>query len=206
MNLTQLRKSQEAIPLFYWGDIFWLKDLLSNSNNIKFSLSQTYRKQRNFNRTYILGGNGIELLTIPVTYEGMFPKIKEVKICYKEDWQKKHLKKLYFAYKNAAFFEYFWEFIEVVYHKPLEFLWEFNFECIKVLAKILQLNDLSLTDTLIPENRFSYRLEETPSIDFPPYFQLFTSQFIPNLSSLDLIFNLGTESKLYLKNISLNNT
>lgn len=205
MNLNQLPKSQEVIPLFYWGDIFWLKYLLNSSNNIKFSLSQTYRKQRNFNRTYILGGNGIELLTIPVTYQGMFPKLKEVKICYKEDWPKKHLKKLYFAYKNAAFFEYFWEFIEVVYHKRLEFLWEFNFECMKVLAKILQLNDFSLTDTLIPENKFSYRLEETPSIDFPPYFQLFTTQFIPNLSSLDLIFNLGTESKLYLKNISLNN-
>jgi hypothetical protein len=60
------------------------------------------------------------------------------------------------------------------------------------------------TNEWLPLANFSYRLEETPDIAFPQYYQLFSQQFISNLSTLDLLMNLGVESEQYLKNISLN--
>ncbi len=197
-------QNEEVIPLFYWGDILWLKYFVEHQKTIQFSLVQTYRKQRNFNRTYILGGNGIDILTIPVTYEGMFPKIHEVKISYKESWQKQHLKKIFYAYKNSAYFEYYWDSIEKVYQNQPKYLWEFNVQCLKVIQKILHLPDFQLTEEFIPKVSFAYRIEETPKLKFSEYFQLFTQNFIPNLSFLDLIMNLGIESEEYLKNIDLN--
>lgn len=204
MEKSQFPQNFEVLPLFYWGDILWLKFFFEHQDTAQFSLVQTYRKQRNFNRTYILGGNGIDILTIPVNYEGMFPKINEVKISYKEDWQKQHLKKIFYAYKNSAYFEYFWDTIEKVYQNPTEYLWEFNFNCLKVIQKILHLPNFQITEEFIPQVSFAYRVEETPKIEFPKYFQLFTQNFIPNLSFLDIIMNLGLESNVYLKNIKLN--
>jgi hypothetical protein len=204
INDKNNKKKNGVMPFFYWGDLVWLKYLIENQDIIKFSLLQTYRKQRNFNRTYLLGGNGIVVLTIPVSYEGMFPKISEIKICYKENWQKNHLKKIYYAYKNSAYFEYYWNSIEEIYKQQPEFLWEFNYLVIHWLKKHFQIQKVECTNEWLPLANFSYRLEETPDIAFPQYYQLFSQQFISNLSSLDLLMNLGVESEQYLKNISLN--
>jgi hypothetical protein len=204
MHSLPFPKNSEVLPCFYWGDVLWLKYLLEHHSTAKISRVQTYRKQRNFNRAYILGGNGIDILTIPVTYEGMFPKVCEVKICYKQNWQKQHLKKIFYAYKNSAYFEHYWQIIEKVYQNTPEYLWEFNFQCIKVIQEIFQLPDFQMTEEYVPKIAFAYRIEETPDILFPEYFQLFTKKFVPNLSFLDLIMNLGIEAKFYLKNIQLN--
>lgn len=199
---NQFSQKATVLPLFYWGDIFWLKYWSKYPDEISFSKVQTYRKQRNFNRTYILGGNGVDKLIIPVSYEGIFPQLKEIKICYKENWQSLHLKKIYYAYKNSAFFEHYWHYIEKVYQFQPEYLWELNYECVKSLALILGWNLPPIIEDYIPEFSFSYRLEEVPPIELPAYFQLFTKNFIPNLSSLDLIFNLGTEVQSYLNRIN----
>ena len=43
-----------------------------------------------------------------------------------------------------------------------------------------------------------------PSEGFPPYYQVFDDRqpFMPNLSIIDLLFNLGPEAKDYLKRIT----
>ncbi len=198
-------KKNGVMPLFYWGDLFWLKYLIDNQSIVVFSLVQTYRKQRNFNRTYIIGGNGLDLLTIPVSYEGMFPELRVVRISYKEDWRKNHLKKIYYAYKNAAYFDFYWQNIEKLYQSKFEYLWEFNFEVFQFLQSLLNLSEIRTTLESIPQTAFSYRIQETPpNIIFPEYFQLFNTKFRANVSSLDLIMNLGPESKNYIKNIYLN--
>lgn len=194
----------EVLPCFYWGDVLWLKYWLECPSTAKLSIVQTYRKQRNFNRAYILGGNGIDILTIPVTYEGMFPKVSEVRISYQQNWQKQHLKKIFYAYKNSAYFEYYWHIIERVYQNTPKYLWEFNYGCAEAIREILQLSDFQITEEYVPKIAFSYRIEETPRVRFPEYFQLFAQKFIPNLSFLDLVMNLGVEAKFYLKNIHLN--
>jgi hypothetical protein len=205
VSKSKVNKKPGVMPIFYWGDVLWLKYFLDYQGIIKFSLKQTYRKQRNFNRTYILGGNGIDILTIPVSYQGMFPKVDEVKICYNEDWQKQHVKKIYYAYKNSAYFEYHWDSLEKIYKQKPTYLWEFNKLVIEWLQFELNLPNFEFTTDYVPEYRFAYRLEETPEINFPVYFQLFTKRFFPNLSTIDIIMNLGMESKTYLKNIYLIN-
>ena len=50
-------------------------------------------------------------------------------------------------------------------------------------------------------NVFSPKAEQSLFSDLPPYPQVFDEKngFFPNISILDLLFNLGPESKQYLK-------
>lgn len=205
MQQQKYNKNCYAVPLFYGGDILGLKYIIENdASRVKFSVVQTYRKQRYFNRCYYLNGNGLDTLIIPVSYEGIFPSLHTVKICYKTPWQYQHLKKIYYAYKNAAFFDFLWDRLEPFYrqYQP-EFLYEWNAEFYKLILGYLGKTYGGLTWDSIPEIHFPYRLEETsPKVVFPTYFQLFSSEFIANLSPLDLLMNLSkADALVYLTQI-----
>lgn len=48
--------------------------------------------------------------------------------------------------------------------------------------------------------RKAFHPKQAQSLDLPPYYQVFNAQFgfQPNLSIIDLLFNLGPEGLLYL--------
>lgn len=200
MQQQKYERNRYTVPLFYGGDILGLKYIIENdASKVQFSAVQTYRKQRYFNRCYYLNGNGLDTLIIPVSHNGVFPELHTVKICYKTPWQHQHLKKIYYAYKNAAFFDFLWDRLEPFYmqNQP-EFLYEWNAEFYKLILNYLGKTYGGLSWDSIPEIRFPYRLEETPhEVNFSRYFQLFSTEFIPNLSPLDLLMNVSKVDALY---------
>ena len=174
-----------------------------------------YGKQSYRNRCDIYGANGLLTLSVPVI-KGARKKIitKDIKIEYVEDWRKVHFKGIESAYRKSPFYEYYIDDIEPIFSKEYKYLLDLNNDILGVLNEILEISpDIEYTEDYIKETvgvddwregihpKKSKRIEDT-SFVADPYTQVFSDKlgFEPNLSVLDLIFNLGPEALLYLEN------
>ena len=168
---------------------------------------ENYLKQSYRNRCYILSANGPQLLTVPV-YLGSFHKtpVKEIRIDYSKRWQQIHLGALSSSYKSSPFFIYYFEIIEKIILSDYEFLLDLNMDLLKAILKMLKIEtrifyttDFKLVGTM--ESDFRYKINPKKESGYCPkkYTQVFTGKkgFIPGLSIVDLVFNMGPESASY---------
>jgi hypothetical protein len=190
-----------------------------NSSSIGIEQFEHYQKQSFRNRTQILSANGILDMVIPVEKKAAKELTKDITISYAEKWQNKHWRAITSAYKNSPFFDFFEEELKYFYENEFEFLCDYNLQQLQVLLKILKLKrEFVFTSAYekVPKNSLDLREIIHPKINFKndervsnilnkTYYQTFESKFpfVPNLSSLDLIFNTGLEAVEYLKNSSL---
>jgi hypothetical protein len=100
---------------------------------------------------------------------------------------------------------YYFESIEKIITKNIDFLIDLNMELNSAMLGMLKLNTLQhYTDSFtVPsesENDFRYSIspKKKSRLVPKPYMQVFGETFVPNLSIIDLIFNLGPEAAEYL--------
>ncbi|MEY3739286.1 MAG: hypothetical protein RL544_2064, partial [Bacteroidota bacterium] len=91
----------------YFGSIDYIKQLV-NANEVLIDIHEPFKKMSNRNRTSIVSALGPLLLTVPLQ-NGRDQKktMKEVEICYQQNWPSKHLKAISSCYKRSPFFEYY---------------------------------------------------------------------------------------------------
>lgn len=184
---------------------FWA---IVNADSVYFEVCDNYQKQSYRNRTEIYGANGKLALTVPVSYTQKNRQLyKDVKIANEEQWQLQHLKSLQSAYSMSPFFEFYIDDLMPLFEEQFDYILDFNLKCFEVLLNSIQLN-LTPKHTKIfekePTGKTDYRnlvKRNFEVISFQPYTQVFTEKhgFIPNLSILDLLFNEGPNTELYLK-------
>ena len=172
-------------------------------------VKQTYR-----NRCNIAGPEGVLSLSVPIIRPDT-PKcaMKDIRISDHGNWRHLHWNTIESAYNNTPFFEYYKDDLRPFYENKYTFLADFNEE---LRCKICELMDISPvvehtasyhTDFLPDEA--DYREVIHPKKDYTevdkdflpkPYYQVFESRhgFLPNLSVIDLLFNMGPESVLVL--------
>lgn len=180
-------------------------------DEVYIEANENYIKQTARNRTQIYSANGILNLSIPIKKNsGKKIAIKNAEISFVENWNKIHWQAIVSAYNSSPFFEFYADDFEPAFNNPPEKLWDFNVILNEILIDLLNIEThLLYTEEYIPPNGdnniIDLRYEEKQTIDFPPYYQVFDDKydFIPNLSIIDLLFNLGPESILYLDNIAL---
>ena len=178
------------------------------TDTVYFEVSDNYQKQSFRNRAEIYGANGKMALTVPVSYTQKNRQLyKDVKIANEDKWQVQHLKSLQSAYRMSPFFEYYIDDIMPLFEKKFTYILDLNLIGLELLSECLQL-DLSSAKTEYfekdPQGKVDYRMLVRRNFvvsDFKPYTQVFTEKhgFIPNLSILDLLFNEGPNSEVYLK-------
>ncbi|MEE2954117.1 MAG: WbqC family protein [Bacteroidota bacterium] len=195
------------LPIAYLAPIEYYSILLHNPKSV-IEKHENFIKQTIRNRCVICNSNGKLLLTIPKKRPPTSKQlIKDIQISYANNWQAEHWKSIKSAYNSSPFFMFYSDEIYTVFIQKQKFLLDFN---LKLQSKILKLLNIEYETNLTT----SY-LKETKKIDLRKYYQIINNHkqyqqvfsykysFEQNLSIIDLLFNLGPESKEYLNNIQI---
>ncbi len=196
----------------YWGSISYFKELLS-ADNIVLDIHSNFQKGSYRNRCKVMGPNGLLSLSVPlVKGKEQHSLFNEVRISYSENWRKDHWQSLVSSYRRSAYFEYYEEIIAPIYENDYEFLKDFNLASLEIVSKLLQVPiNKELTNIYIPKDSFvgldlrdaihPNPVKMKTTYDFPSYPQVFMDrlEFLPDLSILDILFNMGPRSVTYLR-------
>ena len=195
----------------YLPPISWFKIML-NAEEVIIEQHENFIKQTYRNRCHILAANGVMSLSIPaVKASSKKIKITDVKIDYATNWQKQHLKSIESAYRNSPFYEYLIDDLLPFYEKKHKFLFDYNFQLINTVLQMLEIKKeikLSTSFAELANNSFDFRNQIKPKkqsekltqLASKKYYQVFNEKhlFQADLSIIDLLFNLGSESYGYL--------
>jgi hypothetical protein len=180
------------------------------------------------NRNTILVPQGPLWISVPIVKSGKFQENRLVKINNSIDWRQEHLRKLRNSYVNAPFFHLYQDYLQGVYSRDWEFLFDLDFELVKAAAgwlgikiPMLRESELKVTGTsterlintckavgadtyvsgiggknYMDEGAFAKNDLRVVFQDYHPvpYGQRFTTSFVPNLSIVDMLSNLGPDS------------
>lgn len=168
---------------------------------------ESYLKQSYRNRTYILAGDGIAMLQVPVVHNGA-SIMKDVLIDYSTDWVTRTERALDAAYFHSAFFEYYREELYGLLESGEARLLEYNTALTKWCAAKCHIStELSHTEEFTPpgsiadDYRYSLHPKRPCPIPEKEHYQVFAERmggFTPRLSILDLLFNEGPDALSYL--------
>ena len=177
---------------------------------------ENFQKQSYRNRCRFYGAEGVQTLSFPILHEGGTHKIpiSEIKIDYKTPWVQQHERAIISAYGMSAYFDYYKDELFAILEAGHERLFDLNLALMRFfIEKTGIMVDLRLTEDYEREPQ----MEDLREVIHPkrpntilskldlekPYFQVFAPKygFQSDLSIMDLLFNEGPDSILFLKNI-----
>ncbi|MPN06602.1 hypothetical protein SDC9_153858 [bioreactor metagenome] len=134
--------------------------------------------------------------------------MKDIRIAEHGEWRHLHWNAIISAYNSTPFFQYFEDDFQPFYEKKFNFLIDFNEELHRLICRLIGIEIpiiytseyvkspppgiIDLRETIDPKKPFDIKM--------PPYYQVFAQKrgFTPHLSIIDLLFNLGNETRIYL--------
>ena len=179
---------------------------------------ENFQKQSYRNRCRFYAADGVQTLSFPIVHEGGTHKqpISEAKVDYSKPWILQHKRAITSAYGTSAYFEYYQDELFAILDSKPERLFDLNLALIRFFVEKTGLCvDLRVTEDYTREAPEG--VEDLREVIHPkrpnailsdlelekPYFQVFAPKygFQKDLSIMDLLFNEGPDSILYLKKL-----
>ena len=188
------------------------------------------------NRNRILAPQGPTWLTVPIDKSDKFMPNADVEVNNSLSWRQEHWKKITYSYKNSKWFHLYREYLEALYQRPHDRLFDLNLETLQTVMKWLEIDipvvresrigatgegtqrlvnvckamgaDVYVSgvggkgymeEKLFQENGIELRYQEYSPIPYP---QRFAAEFVPNLSILDMLFNVGHECRKLVRGVA----
>lgn len=190
------------LPVAYFGPVLYYKLRLQYPHLIE--IHENFQKRSIRNRCTILSANGPQVLSVPLQKGKTKNKITEVKVAYHEDWTTKHLRSLESAYRSAPYYEFYIDKIKaILISKPILLYQLFKDIDNFLQSQISQLNLVTTEKyhTTCNEEYLDFRSNiKLENFKVIHYNQVFEDKYgyTENLSILDLLFNVGPETKRIL--------
>jgi len=190
------------------------------ASKVYLEAKENYLKQTYRNRCVILSSQGRESLSFPIVHDGDY-SITEVKVDYSTPWVVRTERAIASAYESSAFFDYYKDDLFSILEHGHARLWDLNLSIIGFFLEKTGIKaELIPTDSFTPKGETSPLYGEDfrdvihpkrPNTVLPDlglqkeYFQVFSGKygFQSDLSIMDLLFNEGPSSIVFLKNIAL---
>lgn len=196
----------------YFPIFNWLKYSFSKKHII-LSACESYQKMSFRNRMVICGSNGLINLSVPIEHgRNQRAAFKDIKVSYRDNWQSNHWRSIISCYNKSPFFDYYSHELENIFQKKHVFLFDLNLEALGWLKKVLhfpaeimvvkeekmadyQNIAADLTNKWLPKN---FQEQQKAVVK---YAQVFEDRigFQPNVSILDLLFNVGPSAAKFLQ-------
>ena len=209
--------STALLQTTYFGPIQWYQKLYRYDHCL-IEQYDSFQKQTYRNRCVIATANGTQALTVPIEHLPLTshpsPLVKDLRISDHNQWRRVHWNALQSAYSESPFFEYYADDLRPFFEKKYDFLIDFNEDIRQKVCELIDFkpsveytkeftSDNSLQTSVIFDFRDVINAKHPkPDADFEAkaYWQVFQHKhgFQPNLSILDLLFNMGPESIFYL--------
>lgn len=202
----------------YFGPVQWYQKL-NRYDRCIIEQYDSYQKQTYRNRCVIATANGTQALTVPVENEKNEKcLVRDIRISDHNQWRRVHWNALQSAYSESPFFEYYADDIRPFFEQKYEFLVDFNENIRETVCRLIDIHPQveysscwtkgeapDLIDDLSGMADFRDIISAKhpladPTFTAKSYWQVFQHKhgFLPNLSILDLLFNMGPESVFYL--------
>lgn len=197
LSTTYLGPVQQYCKMYQYSEV-----CIETAENY---LKQTYR-----NRCTIAGANGTLSLSVPIKKPDTLKCLtKDIRISEHGNWRHLHWNAIVSAYGMTPFFEYYQDDFAPFYEKKHEYLFDLNEQLRELVCELLDIHPtIHYTETYQSEVENDFREIIRPkhpgkddSFHPKPYYQVFRQKlgFLPNLSIIDLLFNMGPEGVLVLK-------
>lgn len=209
-------------PVEYFAKI--AEGFTLSPDNVKPSIiyieaCEHYQKQSYRNRCLIYAADGVQALQVPVIHDkgAHSREIRSIRVDWSTPWMLQTKRAISSAYDSSAYFEYYKDELFAILDSKPDTLMELNLRILRFfLEKTGICAEIRLTDHYTPAGSGEYG-EDLREIIHPkrpdsilkdlrlekPYFQVFARKhgFKSCLSIMDLLFNEGPDSIIYLKRL-----
>lgn len=192
------------IEAHYFPNLEYFLNILE-SDVVHIEAWESYQKQSYRNRCHILTSNKVDVLSVPIKHTERNLLIRDIQVDYNQKWLSDHWGAIRSAYGKAPFFEYYADFFYHILEKKHKFLFDMNLDILTVCLKLLGIKkEVLLTDSFgrdyepVESDLRSLihpkKANNSYTVAWVPYTQIFGSNFVSNLSILDLLFCEGNHS------------
>lgn len=193
---------------------------------VSIEACEHYQKQSWRNRCRILAGDGPQDLNIPVVHEDFGKPISQMRIDWGTDWLTRHKRAIVSAYGTSPYFEYYRDELFGLMDARPSLLLDFNTSILGFLLRKTGIRaEIEYTREFCRPGSYGDASfsRQNPAVDLrdaihpkrtntilgdlgleKPYWQVFSDRFgfVKGLSVIDLLFNEGPDSILWLKKLS----